>query len=190
LLPPFLKDSPLFGGFPWGLLTDDGTNPYTGFPTTGVYREYDFTISRGVIAPDGYQRPVLLVNGAFPGPTIEANWGDTIKVNVRNNITGPADGTSIHWHGFLHRGSPWEDGTPAVSQCPIAPGKSFTYVFKATLFGTSWYHSHYSAQYSGGVLGPIVVHGPTKAKYDIDIGPIMLQGEPDNQLPVCSSTLH
>ena len=130
-----------------------------------------------MIAPDGYQRSVLLVNGAFPGPTIEANWGDTIRVTVHNNITGPEEGTSIHWHGFLQKNSPWEDGSPAVSQCPLAPGKTFTYQFQATLYGTSWYHSHYSAQYSGGVLGPIVVYGPSKYKYDIDIGPIMLSGQ-------------
>lgn len=137
-------------------------------------RTYDFVISRGVIAPDGYQRDVLLVNGAFPGPLIEANWGDKIVVNVFNNISSPEEGTSIHWHGFLHQGTPWDDGAPGVSQCPIAPGKSYTYEFKASLYGTSWYHAHYSAQYAGGIVGPIVVHGPTQAKYDIDLGPVML----------------
>lgn len=131
-------------------------------------------MSRGVIAPDGYQRQVLLVNGAYPGPTIEANWGDTIQVTLHNNITGPEEGTALHWHGFLQTGTPWEDGVPGVDQCPIAPGKSYTYQFKAELYGTSWYHSHYSSQYSGGALGPIVVYGPTNKAYDIDLGPIML----------------
>ncbi|KAK3944040.1 Cupredoxin [Diplogelasinospora grovesii] len=174
LLSFFLTNNPLPYGFPWGKLTDWGNNPYTEYPTTGVIRTYDFTVSRGVIAPDGYERPVLLVNGAFPGPMIEANWGDKIIVTVHNNITGPEEGTAIHWHGFLQQGTPFEDGAPGVSQCPIAPAKTFTYEFIASLYGTSWYHSHYSAQYSSGVLGPIVVHGPTQAKYDIDIGPVML----------------
>ena len=122
---------------------------------------------------------MLLVNGAFPGPTIEANWGDTIQVNVHNNITDDPEGTAIHWHGFLHQGMPWEDGAPAVTQCPIAPGKSYTYTIKATLYGTSWYHSHYSAQYSGGLFGPIVIYGPLldETKYDTDLGPITLNGE-------------
>jgi hypothetical protein len=34
--------------------------------------------------------------------------------------------------------------------------------------------AHYSAQYAGGALGPIVIHGPLTADYDIDLGPIML----------------
>jgi hypothetical protein len=40
------------------------------------------------------------------------------------------------------------DGIPGVQQCPIPSGKSFTYTFIADLYGTSWYHSHYSAQYA------------------------------------------
>ncbi|KAK0733755.1 multicopper oxidase-domain-containing protein [Lasiosphaeria miniovina] len=173
-LPFFLTNNPLPSGFPWGGLNDWNSNPYVEYPRTGVIRSYDFTVSRGFIAPDGYQRPVLLVNGAYPGPLIEANWGDKIVVTVHNNITGPEEGTAIHWHGFLQQGTPWEDGAPGISQCPIAPRKSFTYEFTASLFGSTWYHGHYSAQYSSGVVGPIVIHGPTRAKYDVDIGPIML----------------
>ena len=140
-------------------------------------RTYEFNISRGVIAPDGYQKSVLLVNEQFPGPLVEANWGDWIEVKVNNYITDdPPEGTAIHWHGFLQHGSPWMDGTPGVSQCPIAPGKSFTYKFRADIHGTTWYHSHYSAQYSGGLYGPMVIHGPSNVKYDVDVGPIMVNG--------------
>jgi FtsP/CotA-like multicopper oxidase with cupredoxin domain len=50
-----------------------------------------------------------------------------------------------------------------------------TYTFKAELFGTSWYHAHYSAQYADGEFRPIVVHGPSDNEaYDIDIGLIAL----------------
>lgn len=90
-----------------------------------------------------------MINGQFPGPAIEANWGDTIQVTVHNQITGPEEGTSLHWHGLLQKATPWYDGVPAVQQCPIAPEGSFTYQFRADLYGTTWYHSHYSAQYSG-----------------------------------------
>jgi len=48
--------------------------------------------------------------------------------------------------------TPWADGVPGVSQCPIAPGQTLTYRFRANGYGTSWYHSHYSAQYSMGML--------------------------------------
>ncbi|KAI8243845.1 oxidoreductase [Colletotrichum sp. SAR 10_96] len=173
-LPNFLNNNPLPNGFPWGPLTADGTNYYKQWPNTGVVRNYDFTISRGVIAPDGYERQVLLVNGAYPGPTIEANWGDWIQVTVHNNIENNPEGTSLHWHGFRQQNTQWEDGVPAISQCPIAPGKSYTYKFQATLYGTSWYHSHYSSQYAGGLTGPIVIYGPGKSAYDIDVGPVFL----------------
>lgn len=59
------------------------------------------------------------------------------------------------------------DGVPAITQCPIPPGGSFTYSFTADLYGTSWYHSHYSAQYAAGLVGPMVIHGPDVRAYDI-----------------------
>lgn len=175
--PPFLGSS-IWGsstfGNPWGGRTASNTNPYKNPPNTGVTRTYTFNVARATMAPDGVQRQVLVVNNQFPGPLIEANWGDTISVTVVNNIVGPAEGTSFHWHGFLQKGTAYEDGVPGITQCPIAPGQSFTYNFKADSYGTSWWHSHYSAQYSGGVIGPIIIHGPEHAKYDYDLGPVLL----------------
>jgi FtsP/CotA-like multicopper oxidase with cupredoxin domain len=66
------------------------------------------------------------------------------------------------------------DGVPGVNQCPIPPGGSFTYTFIADLYGSTWYHSHYSAQYAGGLVGPLIIHGPSTVPYDIDIGPILI----------------
>ncbi|EXJ82593.1 hypothetical protein A1O3_06406 [Capronia epimyces CBS 606.96] len=162
------------GSFPWGNRTANGTNPYRSAPSTGVVRSYNFVIARGTIAPDGVERSGLLINGGFPGPTIEANWGDTIEVTVSNRITGPEEGTSLHWHGMLQKGTPFEDGVPGITQCPIAPGETFTYSFNADLYGTTWYHSHYSAQYAGGVFGAMIIHGPVNAQYDQDLGPVLL----------------
>ncbi|KAF2255775.1 multicopper oxidase [Trematosphaeria pertusa] len=173
-LPKFLRNNPLPGGTPWGNINPKTVNPRIP-PTTGVTRKYDFTISRGSLAPDGYLKESgILINGQFPGPTIEANWGDMIEVKVTNQITAPDEGTALHWHGLFQNGSAWYDGVPSVSQCPIAPGASFTYKFQAGVFGTSWYHSHYSAQAAGGLFGPLVVYGPSHVDYDEDIGPVML----------------
>jgi len=66
------------------------------------------------------------------------------------------------------------DGVPGVTQCPIAPGGNFTYTFRATSYGTTWYHSHFSLQYTNGLIGPIVINGPTSANWDIDLGPLGL----------------
>lgn len=35
-------------------------------------------------APDGVSRTMLLINGTLPGPTIEANWGDTVGKSAFN----------------------------------------------------------------------------------------------------------
>lgn len=66
------------------------------------------------------------------------------------------------------------DGVNAVTQCPIAPGDSFTYRFRATQYGTSWYHSHYSLQYGDGVAGPLTIHGPSSTEYDEARDPILM----------------
>ncbi|KAG8164889.1 hypothetical protein KVR01_005164 [Diaporthe batatas] len=143
-------------------------------PNTGVTRNYTFDISRAVLAPDGYEKPMIVINGQYPGPMIEANLGDWIKVTVRNAITEPEEGTAVHWHGFLQRETPWYDGVPSVQQCPIAPGSEFTYLFRADHIGTTFYHSHFSAQISAGVSGPIIIHGDTPPEEDIDLGPVLL----------------
>ena len=95
-------------------------------------------------------------------------------MNVHNQIFGPEEPTSIHWHGLNQPGTPWWDGVVTVSQCPIVPGGNLTYRFRADEYGTSWWHAHYSAQYSSGVNGPIVIHGPNDATYDVDVYPIIV----------------
>ncbi|TGO22870.1 hypothetical protein BPAE_0152g00250 [Botrytis paeoniae] len=147
-------------------------NTYGAIPNTGRTVYYDWTISRGYIAPDGVNKSVILINGQFPGPLLDANWGDMIQVTVRNYIKD--EGTTIHWHGLLQSGTPWMDGVPGISQCPISPGSQFTYRFRADQYGTSWYHSHYSGQYGAGLFGPLVIYGPQNVHYDVDIGPVML----------------
>ena len=49
-----------------------------------------------------------------------------------------------------------------------------TYRFRATQYGTSWYHSHLSLQLADGLQGPIVIHGPATADYDEDLGTLFL----------------
>ena len=80
----------------------------------------------------------LLINGQMPGPTIEANWGDTIIVHVTNSMQN--NGTSIHFHGMRQNYTNEMDGVPSITQCAIAPGDTMTYTFKASNYGTSWYH--------------------------------------------------
>lgn len=167
----------------WGNGWDINCDYDEKWPQTGRTRYYDFHITSGPggvagsKAPlDGHQREVLLVNGQYPGPTIEADWGDTIQVTVHNDLDpGHVDnGTSIHWHGLRQYLTNTQDGTNGITECPVAPGSKKVYKFVATAYGSSWYHSHYSIQYANGVVGPIVIHGPASANYDIDLGPVLL----------------
>jgi Multicopper oxidase len=73
---------PLPNGYPWGNVSAQCTNSYDCVPTTGVIRTYNFEISRGFLSPDGFNESVMLISGQFPGPTIEANWGDTIQARL------------------------------------------------------------------------------------------------------------
>jgi FtsP/CotA-like multicopper oxidase with cupredoxin domain len=82
--------------------------------------------------------------------------------------------TSIHWHGIRQKDTNTQDGVVGLTECPLPPGASRTYMWQATNYGTSWWHSHASTQYGDGVLGPIVIHGPTTAGYDVDMGPITI----------------
>lgn len=174
-LPPWISGdgTPMPQGRPWGGKTCQNTDPYKDPPSTGMTRFYDFHVSKQVISPDGVNRSAIVINGAFPGPTIEANWGDWIQVTVHNDMTD--EGTSLHWHGLLQKETQWMDGVPSVQQCPLAPGVSFTYRFRADLYGTSWYHSHYSAQAAGGLFGSMIIYGPhDNADYDVDLGPVLI----------------
>ncbi|CUS13825.1 unnamed protein product [Tuber aestivum] len=155
----------------WSPGFDINTDYYTNTPKTGRTVEHKWSITNKTMALDGYERSVLVVNGQYPGPALEANWGDYIVVHITNELTS---GTGIHWHGARMLGTPDADGAIGVTQCPIAPGETYTYRWHATQYGTSWYHSHFSLQYTDGVVGPIVVHGPSSANWDIDLGPVLL----------------
>ncbi|KAL4878340.1 multicopper oxidase-domain-containing protein [Aspergillus karnatakaensis] len=148
------------------------TDYHTVIPNTGVTREYWLVAENHTLAPDGHERQVLVFNGTLPGPLIEANWGDELVIHVTNALEH--NGTAIHWHGIWQRNSNHHDGVPGVTQCPIPPTSTQTYRFRATQYGTSWYHSHFSLQMADGLYGPILIHGPNTANYDVDLGPIFI----------------
>ncbi|KAI0660667.1 laccase 5 [Cubamyces menziesii] len=134
----------------------------------------ELVISNAAIAPDGYTRDAVVVNGIFPGPLITGKKGDHFQINVVDNLTNHTmlKTTTIHWHGFFQKGTNWADGPAFVNQCPIASGHSFLYDFHVPdQAGTYWYHSHLSTQYCDGLRGPLVVydpHDPQAHLYDVD----------------------
>ncbi|RGP71961.1 hypothetical protein FSPOR_3076 [Fusarium sporotrichioides] len=142
---------------------------YEKFAPIGIMRNYTLTITDESFNADGQNfAEAKLFNKKYPGPWLEACWGDVIINNMSKN------GTSIHWHGIRQNQTMDMDGVNGVTQCPIAPGDSFNYVFKTTQYGTSWYHSHYSVQYADGLQGPITIHGPQSAPYDATKPPLLM----------------
>ncbi|KAK0631038.1 Cupredoxin [Bombardia bombarda] len=133
----------------WNISTDYEISNPPAFNTRNI--DFHITNVTNWLGPDGVRKPAMLINNQFPGPTIDAEWGDYIQVNVYNDLQN--NGTSIHWHGIRQFGD---------------------YTFHVTQYGTSWYHSHYSNQYGNGVVGALIVRGPASANYDIDLGPYMI----------------
>lgn len=121
----------------------------------GVPRIYTLNVTDGVINANGLNfYEAKMFNNSFPGPLIEACWGDQVLINVTNYLT--YNGTSIHWHGIRQFQTMHMDGVNGITQCPIAPNDWFLYNWTATQYGSSWYHSHYSVQYADGLQAPIV----------------------------------
>lgn len=117
-------------------------------------REWEFAPGRA-IAGYGF-------NGQVPGPTIEAEVGDTLEIRVVNGLPEP---TTIHWHG-LRVPAPM-DGTEMV-QRPIEPGGSFDYRYVVPDAGTFWYHPHVNEteQMEKGLYGALVVRDPADPVLD------------------------
>ncbi|KAH8671284.1 multicopper oxidase-domain-containing protein [Xylariales sp. PMI_506] len=140
----------------------------------GIKREYWLEVyANETVQPDGIEKILgTYFNGTYPGPTLEACWGDELVIHVTNKV--PTNGTTIHWHGVRQLNSNEMDGVNGITQCPISFEDHFTYRFRATQYGHTWYHSHYSLQYPDGVAAPLVIHGPTSADWDIDLGPILI----------------
>ncbi|OHE91418.1 multicopper oxidase [Colletotrichum orchidophilum] len=111
------------------LTSDQRFNLQTGFKVSNVtlLREYVFNITRQQHSPDGYEKSMILVNRQSPGPLMEANTGNTIRVTLHNQML--QESTMIHWHGIDQSKSVWMDGVFGISQCAIPASESFTYEF-------------------------------------------------------------
>ncbi|KAH7532262.1 hypothetical protein FEM48_Zijuj04G0001200 [Ziziphus jujuba var. spinosa] len=72
------------------------------------YLYFTWNVTYGTISPLGVPQQAILINGQFPGPNINSTTNNNIVVNRKN---------------------PWQDGVLGTN-CPIPPGKNFTYRFQ------------------------------------------------------------
>lgn len=121
--------------------------------------EFELVIAETAVNFTGNTRMATTINGSIPGPTLRWREGDTVTLRVTNHLKVD---TSIHWHGIL---LPFQmDGVPGVSFKGIAPGETFTYIFKVKQTGTYWYHSHSAMQEQTGMYGAIVIESASDAR--------------------------
>eukprot|EP00656_Telonema_subtile_P024985 TRINITY_DN27123_c0_g1_i1.p1 TRINITY_DN27123_c0_g1~~TRINITY_DN27123_c0_g1_i1.p1 ORF type:complete len:512 (-),score=96.87 TRINITY_DN27123_c0_g1_i1:34-1569(-) len=109
-------------------------------------------------------------NGAIPGPTIRVKPGDTLTINLANQLLPDTDGlantfrlvntTNLHLHG-MHL-SPMNLSDDVFRR--VAPGSTATYQYTIPADhspGTFWYHPHVagssSLQQGGGMAGTLIV---------------------------------
>lgn len=120
----------------------------------------------------GATRPIILINGQYPGPSLFLKQGDNVQFKVTNQC--PFNVT-VHFHGecpiqsdllamlnqrllgIEQAGTPWSDGVPGVSQAPIQQGRSFLYRWTAKQYGSYFYHAHHRGQLEDGLYGPIYI---------------------------------
>jgi FtsP/CotA-like multicopper oxidase with cupredoxin domain len=115
---------------------------------------FNFTVDYCERAPDGAMRVMYCINDIFPGPTIEAMVGDTVQINVTNNLMSEV--ISLHFHGLYQQGSPYMDGAVGVTEYGILPQSNYMYSFVLNQTGTYWYHSHVVTQYGDGISGVFI----------------------------------
>jgi hypothetical protein len=102
-------------------------------------------------------------NGSAPGPTIQVDEGDRVRIVLENRLPEP---TGIHWHGLE---LPIEmDGVSGIGQKPIMPGEQFVYEFSLHQNGTFFYHSHMAMQEMVGMLGGFIIHPKTPYSPRVD----------------------
>ncbi|MEO8098280.1 MAG: multicopper oxidase domain-containing protein [Acidobacteriota bacterium] len=145
----------------------------------------EFTLAAEVVNSELVPgRPITAwgYNGSVPGPTIEVQEGDRVRIIFENHLPEP---TAPHWHGVE---VPIEmDGVPGVTQDPIMPGGRFVYEFTLKQNGTFFYHSHMPMQEMMGMIGLFIIHPkqPHQPKVDRDFALVLQEWAllPNNKVP-------
>jgi len=104
------------------------------------------------------------VNGDILGPTLIVNKGDSLDINVTNDLGQP---TTIHWHG-MHVSAVNDGGPHTVIDPGTTWNPQITVMDKASTF---WYHPHLDhftdEHVSKGIAGFIIVRDTEEAALDL-----------------------
>ncbi|PIN06603.1 Multicopper oxidase [Handroanthus impetiginosus] len=87
------------------------------------YVYLNWVVEYGEISPLNVNQRGILINGQFPGPTVNVITNDNVIVNVENKLDEPL---LITWNGIKQRKTSWQDGVLGTN-CPIPPNTNWTY---------------------------------------------------------------
>ncbi|XP_009140331.1 L-ascorbate oxidase homolog isoform X1 [Brassica rapa] len=119
------------------------------------YLFYTWTVTYGTRSPLGVPQQVILINGQFPGPAIEAVTNNNIVVNLINKLDEPF---LITWNGVKQRRTSWQDGVLGTN-CPIQPNSNWTYQFQLKdQIGTYTYFASTSMHRASGAFGALNIN--------------------------------
>jgi FtsP/CotA-like multicopper oxidase with cupredoxin domain len=132
-------------------------------PDPKIFETLLFSHEVEVQLVDGKKTWMMAYNGSTPGPTIDANVGDTLVVHYINLLQEPS---TIHWHGVEMPAT--MDGSH-IAQLPVPRFGYFRYEFKLNNAATYWYHPHIKTneQIEKGLYGALIVRD---RKHDRAIG--------------------
>lgn len=123
---------------------------------------------------------MIAYNGSVPGPFLSVPQGGTITIHFTNELDIE---TTVHSHG-IRLDFPY-DGTPHLSQQPVGPGETFTYIVKFPDGGMYWYHPHIREDYAQemGAYGVYAVEPilyklpPVNEELDVTIDDILFEDD-------------
>ncbi|KAF8041149.1 hypothetical protein BT93_B3158 [Corymbia citriodora subsp. variegata] len=119
------------------------------------YFFFTWNVTYGTISPLGVPQQGILINGEFPGPNINSTSNNNIVINVFNNIDEPLLFT---WNGIQQRKNSWQDGVLGTN-CPIPPGKNYTYHFQVKdQIGSYFYYPSTAMHRTAGGFGGLRVN--------------------------------
>lgn len=148
----------------------------------------------------GASTPTIGINGAYLGPTLRAQRGEKVRVDVTNSL---GETSTIHWHG-MHL-PPAMDGGPHQL---IEPGTTWSPTWTVDQpAATVWYHPHVHGQTADqvyrGLAGVFILDDPAASEvsdalphaYGVDDVPVVVQdkrfhadGTLDQSEPAFSNT--
>jgi FtsP/CotA-like multicopper oxidase with cupredoxin domain len=143
-------------------------------------RTFDLTAAAGIheMAP-GKRVAAWGFNGTYLGPTIRANIGDKVRINVHNQLDQP---TTVHWHG-AHLPAEMDGGPHQM----IEPGNTWSPMWRIDQnAATLWYHPHPHGQtqehVQRGLAGMLIIDDASNPvqralphDYGVDDIPVVVQ---------------